>query len=70
MTSATKTKVLQMEAPNPTTTAEDDDANGPGGALSSLVPSDPEEYQALEKKLVQKIDWRLMPVLVAMIILK
>jgi hypothetical protein len=34
------------------------------------LPSDPAEYQALEKKLVRKIDWRLMPVLVSMIILK
>jgi len=34
------------------------------------IPTDPVEYQALEKKLVRKIDWRLMPILVAMIILK
>ncbi|KAH8667021.1 MFS transporter [Xylariales sp. PMI_506] len=33
------------------------------------VPTDPEEYRALERKLVRKIDWRLMPVLVGMIIL-
>ncbi|ETS83455.1 hypothetical protein PFICI_05331 [Pestalotiopsis fici W106-1] len=36
---------------------------------SSLLPTDVSEYQALEKKLVRKIDWRLMPVLVVMIVL-
>jgi hypothetical protein len=36
----------------------------------NYLPSDSEEYAALEKKLVRKIDWRLMPVLIAMIVLK
>lgn len=36
----------------------------------NFLPSDPDEYAALEKKLVRKVDWRLMPVLIAMIVLK
>lgn len=38
--------------------------------LLNMVPSDPDEYKALEKRLVRKVDWRLMPVLVVMIMLK
>ena len=40
------------------------------GAAFSYLPSDPLEYAELEKKLKRKIDWTLMPVLVAMIVLK
>jgi hypothetical protein len=36
----------------------------------NFTPSNPDEYAALEKKLVRKIDSRLMPVLIAMIVLK
>lgn len=36
----------------------------------NFLPCDPVEYDALEKKLVRKVDWRLMPVLIAMIVLK
>lgn len=38
--------------------------------LPSNLPSDHDEFKALEKKLVRKIDWRLMPVLTIMIVLK
>lgn len=34
------------------------------------VPLDPAERAALEKKLVRKLDWSLMPVLLVMIVLK
>lgn len=44
--------------------------NRAGDIPASLLPSDESEYQELEKKLVRKIDWRLMPVLVVMIVLK
>ncbi|KAL1861440.1 hypothetical protein VTK73DRAFT_7075 [Phialemonium thermophilum] len=33
------------------------------------LPSDPDEYAALEKRLVRRVDWALMPVLIAMIVL-
>lgn len=62
----TKPHVVQAEGPNPTPTTDSEDAGG----LPSMVPSDPDEYEVLERGLVRKIDWRLMPVLVAMIILK
>lgn len=39
-------------------------------SLDHYLPSDPDEYAALEKRLVRRIDWTLMPVLVAMIVLK
>ena len=39
-------------------------------AFFSYLPTDPQEYADLEKTLKQKIDWTLMPVLVAMIVLK
>ncbi|PNY24303.1 transporter [Tolypocladium capitatum] len=35
----------------------------------SYLPSDPDEYSEMEKQLKRKIDWTLMPVLVAMIVL-
>jgi hypothetical protein len=34
------------------------------------LPTDPAEYAAVEKKLVRRIDTRLLPVLIAMIVLK
>ena len=36
----------------------------------SLCNLTEEETKRLEKKLVRKVDWRLMPVLIAMIVLK
>lgn len=39
-------------------------------AVFDYLPSTPEEYAAVEKKLVRRIDWTLMPVLIAMIVLK
>ncbi len=53
----------------PETARVDDVAHG-GGMTPTGLPSDPTEYARLEKKLVRKIDWRLMPVLVVMIVLK
>jgi hypothetical protein len=38
--------------------------------LPSNLPSDEAELKALEKRVVRKVDARLMPVLVVMIILK
>jgi hypothetical protein len=38
--------------------------------LPNTLPLDASEYKALERKLVRKLDLRLMPVLVVMIILK
>lgn len=61
-----KPQTVEVESARP---AEDAAANA-GGVPPSVLPSDPEEYQALEKKLVRKVDWRLMPVLVVMIVLK
>lgn len=37
---------------------------------SNFLPGNPDEYSALEKKLIRKVDCRLMPVLIAMIVLK
>lgn len=34
------------------------------------LPTDPAEYAAVEKKLVRRIDTRLLPVLIVMIVLK
>ncbi len=42
----------------------------PSHTNNALVPEDPAEYEALEKAVVRKIDFRLMPVLIIMIILK
>lgn len=39
-------------------------------AQAALVPSDPAEYAALEKRLVRRIDRSLLPVLIIMIVLK
>lgn len=39
-------------------------------SLSRHLPSDPDEYVALEKRLVRRIDLTLMPVLIGMIVLK
>ncbi|PYH93874.1 MFS transporter [Aspergillus ellipticus CBS 707.79] len=43
--------------------------NSPDDVVVSEVPTDPFEYAALERQLVRKVDWRLMPVLLVMIIL-
>jgi hypothetical protein len=40
------------------------------GLHISHLPTDPAEYAAVEKKLVRRIDTRLLPVLIAMIMLK
>ena len=34
------------------------------------LPTDPTEYAAVEKQLVRRIDMRLLPVLIVMIVLK
>lgn len=36
----------------------------------SHLPTDPTEYAAVEQRLVRRIDTRLLPVLIAMIVLK
>lgn len=66
MTSPSKLPAHQVESAG---RAEEED-NSAGNIPPSLLPSDESEYQELEKKLVRKIDWRLMPVLVVMIVLK
>jgi hypothetical protein len=40
------------------------------GLYMAHLPTDPAEYAAVEKKLVRRIDTRLLPVLIAMIVLK
>jgi hypothetical protein len=70
MTSHAKPQALQAEDANPASRGHAASASAAGGGLLSVLPSDPDEYQALEKRLVRKIDWRLMPVLVVMIVLK
>lgn len=39
-------------------------------APTSHLPMDPAEYAAVEKRLVRRIDTRLLPVLIGMIVLK
>lgn len=41
-----------------------------GMPTSVMLPTTDEAYKALEKKLLRKVDWRLMPVLICMIVLK
>ena len=41
----------------------------PTATQGELVPSDPVQYAALEKRLVRRIDRSLMPVLIIMIVL-
>ncbi|KAI1844078.1 hypothetical protein JX266_009751 [Neoarthrinium moseri] len=60
----------KLQPPRPETPGErPSEVPSVGADLPSLLPSDPEQYQALERKLVRKVDWRLMPVLVVMIVL-
>ncbi|KAH8195099.1 hypothetical protein TruAng_010739 [Truncatella angustata] len=65
MTLHIKPRTFQTEVANHASHAAFSDRN----ASPSLLPSDVNEYQALERKLVRKVDWRLMPVLVVMIVL-
>ncbi len=49
------------------------DESGDVGARTgnmAMLPATEEAYAAMEKKLLRKIDFRLMPVLVCMIVLK
>ncbi|KAM0818154.1 putative Major facilitator superfamily (MFS) profile domain-containing protein [Seiridium cardinale] len=68
MTSQSEAQTLQAEDVKPTSLSHEAET-GARGVLPILVPSDPDAYKALEKKLVRRIDWRLMPVLVVMIVL-
>ncbi|KAK6196675.1 hypothetical protein LQW54_011290 [Pestalotiopsis sp. IQ-011] len=65
MTSPSKLPAHEVESAG----RAEDENNSAGNVPPSLLPSDESEYQELEKKLVRKIDWRLMPVLVVMIVL-
>jgi hypothetical protein len=40
------------------------------GLHMAHLPTDPAKYAAVEKKLLRRIDTRLLPVLIAMIVLK
>lgn len=51
------------------TMAYNSDARSRTDSLA-MLPATEEAYAALEKKLLRKIDFRLMPVLVCMIVLK
>lgn len=66
MTSQPKLPAHQVESAG----RAEEETSRAGDIPASLLPSDESEYQELEKKLVRKIDWRLMPVLVVMIVLK
>lgn len=52
------------------TIAESELAATATGRRNDLLPMDPIERAALERKLVRKLDWTLMPVLLVMIVLK
>lgn len=39
-------------------------------AVFDYLPSSQEEYAAVEKRLIRRIDWTLMPVMISMIVLK
>lgn len=39
-------------------------------ALFDYLPSSQEEYAIVEKRLIRRIDWTLMPVMISMIVLK
>lgn len=57
--SATNTARLSADSTRP---AED--------AVFDYLPASQEEYAAVEKELVRRIDWTLMPVMICMIVLK
>lgn len=56
---ATNTARLSADSARP---AED--------AVFDYLPAAQEEYAAVEKELVRRIDWTLMPVMISMIVLK
>ena len=46
------------------------DAAPTAEVLFDYLPPTTDAYSAVEKRLVRRIDWALMPVLIAMIVLK
>ncbi|KAK6067875.1 major facilitator superfamily transporter [Seiridium cupressi] len=68
MTSQSEAQTLQAEDVQPTSLDHEAETDA-RDVLPRLLPNDPDAYKALEKKLVRRIDWRLMPVLVVMIVL-